>query len=85
MQEAVWSMQGSQEVFVEERAAHGSFGAGRKVQMTFAQFLQKTSAGDGTLYLSTQPVCPTGDALLTLVYSKLGKAFTTVICNRPLD
>ncbi|KAK9811206.1 hypothetical protein WJX73_010422 [Symbiochloris irregularis] len=47
---------GEANVFVEQRDPKGSFGLGRKVEMTFGDFLKQTAAGNHTHYLSTQAV-----------------------------
>ena len=53
-------MQGDAQVQVEFRNSNGeSFGQGKKVPMSFKDFLQHMDKGDQLLYMSTQEVGPT--------------------------
>ena len=78
-------LQGAARVSVEQRAtATEGFGQGRKVQMSFGEFVRRVAAGEELLYLSTQQVQTVVSAKPVLHAPGAGRRHCRQPLRRPL-
>lgn len=75
-------MQGACKVLVEQKSGDEAFGKGRKVHMTFGEFVQQLEQGNDSLYLTTQEVGESqGQSLLSCSLCMLYATAKTSVCG----